>query len=174
MEDEVFTVKRKRGDKLTKEETSLILMTFTSGFKIYGGDINENKDNQRAVLAYINDTDKVWYFIYSSLDEIVSIVAVLENMLTRSDGTVNPSYMIEIQSVATLPSYRKRGFIRVLLDEICKNQKSGLWLDVNEENDAFQLYKKVGFKIYEEIPQEELFIREKGRLGRRFRMIKRC
>jgi ribosomal protein S18 acetylase RimI-like enzyme len=175
MEDEEFTVHQVRGDRISKEKLYMIYNVFTSGFKTLGTNYSERLEIQRSILGYIQSKDKLWYFVYSSLGEIVSIIAVLENMLRRSDGTVNPSYTLELQSIATLPDYRGSGFVRALLDSICKNNKSGLWLDVNEDNKAYKIYKKMGFTVYEQIPQEHSeMLREEGHSGRRFRMIRRC
>jgi len=175
MEDEEFTVYQVRGDKLTKEKLYMIYSVFTTGFKTLGTNYSERLEIERSIIGYIQSKDKMWYFVYSSYGDIVSIVAVLENILERKNGTVNPSYSLELQSIVTLPKYRGGGFVRALLNAICKNNKSGLWLDVNEDNKAFNIYKKMGFTVYEEIHQEHSeFLQEEGRLGRRFRMIRRC
>lgn len=183
MEDyEEFNIFKIRGNKMGKATTELVTKVFLSGFK--SKEKLENPFDKiafiKSVKNYIQDPNKTWYCVYSELGDIVSIIAVIENNLKNNKGRVNPSYGLELQAISTIPSYRGKGFVRDLMKEICKNQKTGLWLEVNEDNRAFGVYKKIGFEIFEEIPQkdddddDELGIYEEGERGRRFKMYMKC
>ena len=181
--EENFHIYKVPGNKLSKASTDLITNTFLGGFASKEFKNMSTTDKMyyvRGIKEYIQDKNKIWYMVYSDFGKIISIIALIENPLTNNQGRVNPSFQYELQAITTSPKYRGKGFVKDLISYICKTlDKAGLWLEVNENNPAMKAYKKLGFEIYEEIPQkeedeEELETYEEGQEGKRFKMIMLC
>lgn len=181
MEDEyeMFTVYKYKGGKIRKSTEDMILNVFLSGFSPKNFKRMSSMEKIsiiRGIREYINDNQKTWYCVYSEFGKIISIIGVTETILKNRKGQRNPSFQLELQAISTIPAYRGKGFVKHLIEEICKNEKSGLWLEVNEKNPAFKVYTKIGFQIYEEIEPkyEDDIVYEEGSGGKRYKMILRC
>ena len=53
---------------------------------------------------------------------------------------------VEITNLATDPEYRRRGFMKQLVEELMRWNPNNIWLEVHEENlPARHLYRSIGF-----------------------------
>lgn len=148
-EEKKFEMKMYDGTKLRNQQINSILRLLLIGFPLRTktNDPFERSSICQMLKEYLKE--KYWHVIYDSYSqEIVSLLSVTTKRLY--DGCD-----VYVGDIVTHPRYRNMGLMKTLIDDVKEKWGGGMWLYVNVENPAFKHYKKIGFKFYRYVEQEE-------------------
>jgi ribosomal protein S18 acetylase RimI-like enzyme len=161
-------------DNFAKDLANIFLSGFP--FKSLSKDFKTRSNQFNSIVEYIKDDNKYWIVMRYLKDPI--------GILSIENDQLNIDYELYVANVSILPQYRKLGLLKKLLEKVCEVFHTGLWLDVNKGNPAYNRYKSYGFIEYgpskeeeEQSPREddELYkVVEKGEGTERVIMTFRC
>lgn len=109
---------------------------------------------------YVEENFGEWNdkFQYEMLDKFLNeskkylkIIVVDGNQAGFTNGRIIDKYNYEQGNICILPEYQNRGIgSSILKDAINKNKSRSIVLRVFKQNPAQQLYKRLGFEIFDE------------------------